>query len=69
MTTSYMTHDVKGISEVTFDPTNSNVLSFTLNYHNGDHTTLVSLEWTTGLLRVYMTALVATPRKVNGLTN
>ena len=38
MTTSYMTHDVKGISEVDFDPTISNVLSFTLDYHNGDYT-------------------------------
>lgn len=38
MATSYMTHGVKGISNVDFDPTNNNVLGFTLNYHNGDYT-------------------------------
>lgn len=38
MATSYMTHGVKGISDITFNPTNNNVLGFTLDYYNGDCT-------------------------------
>ena len=63
MATSYMTHNVKGISEVALDPTNNNVLSFTLDYHNGDYTNFSLFGMDYGVAKSLYDSLRGNPKE------